>query len=102
MWGDTAECIRRLAKEILCVSRGGSAGLKGAWWQNEEVKEKVKDKREGYKALVSCGAEKEKEVNRVRYKTLKKEAKKAISLAKNNDFETLYQRLDLKKGEKEV
>ena len=44
----------------------------------------------------------EVEVNRAQYKTVKKEAKKAVAVAKNNAYEKLYQKLNSKRGENEV
>jgi len=41
-----AECIQWSAKEILGTSRRGGSRMKGAWWWNEEVKEKVTEKKE--------------------------------------------------------
>jgi len=46
--------------------------------------------------------EEEVEFNKVQYKTAKKEAKKAVAVAKNNAYERLYQRLNTKGGENEV
>jgi len=66
------------------------------------VKGKVKAKQEKYKALVGNRTDEEKEVNRVQYKIAKKEAKKAMAVAKNNAYERLYQRLNSKEGENEV
>jgi len=39
-----AECIQKLAREVLGVSKEGSGGMKLAWWWSEEVKRKVKAK----------------------------------------------------------
>ena len=60
MWEETVDCIRNSAKEVLGVSRVGSGRLRGAWWQGEEVKEKVKAKQERYKALVNSTTDKKK------------------------------------------
>ena len=60
IWEVLVACIRESAKEVLCVSRGGGSRLEGAWWWNNEVKEKVKVKQDVYAALNECSTEKEK------------------------------------------
>ena len=64
--------------------------------------EKVKEKQEKYKPLVGTRTDKGKEVNKVQYRIAKREAKKAVVVAKNNTYERLYQRLNSKEGENEV
>ena len=59
-------------------------------------------KQKAYKTLVNSVTERENEVNRVRYKIEKREAKKAVTVTKNNTYERLYQKLESRKGEKEV
>jgi len=66
------------------------------------VKVKVKAKQEKYNDLVGSRTDEEKEVNRVQYRIVKKEAKKAVAVAKNNAYERLYQRINYKEGENEV
>ena len=44
----------------------------------------------------------EKEVNRVHYRIARREANRAVSVAKNNAYDKLYERLESKVGEKEV
>jgi len=39
MWKGMAQCIRRLTKEALGISRGGGGRQSGEWWWNEEVRE---------------------------------------------------------------
>ena len=102
IWEGMADCIRRTAREVLGVSREGSGRMKGAWWWSEEVKRKVKAKQEKFKALMESRTEEEVESNRVQYKTARKEAKKAVAVAKNDAYERLYQKLDSKGGENEV
>ena len=53
MWEAMVDCIRRSAKEILGSSRRGGNKMEGAWWWNEEVKEKVKEKKEAYTIFMS-------------------------------------------------
>jgi len=76
--------------------------MKGAWWWSEEVKEEVKAKQEKYKALVGSRTDEEKKVDKVQYRIAKREAKKAVTVAKNNAYERLHQRLNSKEGEREV
>jgi len=102
IWKEMEDCIRRLAREALGVSREGSMRMKGAWWWSEEVKGKVKVKQEKYKALIESRIEKEVEFNKVQYKTAKKEAKKPVAVAKSIAYDWLYQRLNSKEGENEV
>ena len=75
--------------------------MKGAWWWNGEVKEKVEEKKEAYAVFTNSGTDKEKDINRVRYRAAKKVAKKAV-VAKSVAYDRLYQKLETKKGEKEV
>ena len=90
MWEDMAECIRRSAKEVLGVSKGRSGRMKGVWCWSKEVKEKVKEKQEKYKALVGGRMDEENEVNKLQYRIVKREAKKVVAVAKNNAYERLY------------
>ena len=102
MWEALAGCIRESAKEVLGIWSGGGSRLEGAWWWNDEVKRKVKDKQNAYAALLECRTEEEKEIFKIKYKDAKKVAKKAVALAKNNAFERLYQKLETKEGEKDI
>jgi len=98
MWKRMAQCIRRSAKEILGVSTGRGGRQSGAWWWNERVKEKVKDKQKAYATLISCTSEEEKGVRETTYKA----AKKAVAIAKHNAYERLYQKLETKEVKKDV
>jgi len=76
MWDTMAECIRRSAKEILGTFKRGGSKMRGARWWNDEVKEKVKEKKEAYAIFVNCGTDEEKETSRVRYKATKRPPRK--------------------------
>jgi len=76
--------------------------MQGAWWWSEEVKGKVKAKHEKFKALMESRTEEKVEFNKVQYKNAKKEAKKAMAVAKNNAYERLFHKLSTKGGENEV
>jgi len=90
IWEEMAECIRRSAREVLGVTRKGSARMKGAWWWSEEVKGKVEAKQEQFKALMESRTEEEVEARKGQYRIAKKEAKRAVTVAKNNAYERLY------------
>ena len=79
MWEPMVVCIQRSAKEILGTSRRGGSRMKGPWWWNEEVKEKVKEKKEAYADF-----------------------KKAVAVAKSMTYDRLYQKQNTKEREKEL
>jgi len=85
-----AECIRKSAREVLGVTREGRARMKGARWWSKEVKGKVEAKQEQFKALMESRTEEEVEARKVQYRITKKEAKRAVAVAKNNAYERLY------------
>lgn len=41
MWGKTASCTRKEAREVFGVSRGRLSYYLGDWWWNGEVQKKV-------------------------------------------------------------
>ena len=102
MWKAMADCIRRSAKEVLGTSRRGGNKMEGAWWWNEEIKEKVREKKEAYADFMNNGADGERYIGRTRYKAAKKVAKKAVVVANSMAYEKLYHRLGTKEGENEV
>jgi len=97
-----ADCIRRSAKEVLGASRRGGNRMKGVWWWNEEVKEKVREKKEAYADFVNSEKDGEREVNRARYKAAKKVVKRAVAVAKSLTYDRLYHGLKTKEWEKDV
>ena len=92
MWEAMADCIRRSVKEIMGSSRRGGNKMEGAWWWNEEVKEKVMEKKEAYAKVMNSGSDEEREIKSIRYKAAKKVAKRAVAVAKSLAFDRLYHR----------
>ncbi|XP_066381990.1 uncharacterized protein [Miscanthus floridulus] len=78
-----ATCVRKIASEVLGVTKGSGYNSKDTWWWNEDVQKTIKKKKE-------C------------YKPVKKTTKRAVSEAKGRAYEDLYQRLSTKKEEKGI
>jgi len=89
MWEAVADSIRRSAKDTLGVSRGGGIRMEGAWWWNEEIKEKVRSKKEAYAEFMGSSSEEEREQKRIGYKVAKKVARTAVAVAKRQAFDRL-------------
>jgi len=98
MWERMAHEIKKVAKETLGESRGFGPRGKEFWWWNDSVQSKVRIKKDCFKDWSRCknGETWDK------YKIAKKEAKKAVSEARTQAFEGLYQSLGTKEGEKSI
>jgi hypothetical protein len=98
MWLKMATCVRKVASEVFDVSRGGKRKAKDTWWWNDEVQRAIREKKECFKRL-----HQDKSVANIEgYKIAKRVAKRAVSVAKDQAYNGLYQRLDTKEGEKDI
>jgi phage terminase small subunit len=71
--------------------------LKRQWW-NEKVQKAIKEKKECFSRMYL-----DRSVDSVeRYKVAKKTAKWAVSEARDQVYDGLYQRLGMKEGEKDI
>ncbi|GJN32405.1 hypothetical protein PR202_gb20913 [Eleusine coracana subsp. coracana] len=97
MWLKMATCVRKVALEVFGVSRGGKQEAKDTWWWNDEVQRAIKEK-ECFKRLHLDKSA----ANIEGYKIAKRAAKQAVSVAKGQAYDNLYQRLGTKEGEKDI
>ncbi|AQK94588.1 Nuclear pore complex protein NUP205 [Zea mays] len=98
MWRKMATCIRKIASEEFGLSQGNRRKVKDTWWWNEDVQKAIKEKIDCYKRLHhdKCADKIEK------YRIAKKSAKRAVSRARGQAYDDLYQRLNTKQGEKDI
>jgi hypothetical protein len=98
MWLKMATCVRKVVSEVFGVSRGGKQEVKETWWWNDEVQRATKENKECFKRLHL-----DKSATNIEgYRLAKRSAKRAISVAKGQAFDDLYQRLGTKEGEKDI
>jgi hypothetical protein len=90
MWLKMTTCVRKVASEVFGVSRGGKQKVKDTWWWNDEVQRAIRE--ECFKRLHH-----DKSVANIEgYKIAKRVAKRAVSIAKGQAYDDLYQRLGTK------
>ena len=99
-WQKVAEMIRSIARIELDETSGkiSTAGRRETWWWNQEVQEKLKDKRNAKKVWDTMRDDASKLTN----KTARKQAKREVAKARNKAYEELYKKLETKKGENEL
>jgi hypothetical protein len=98
MWMKMSTCIRKVASEEFGVTKGGKRETKEIWWWNENVQNAIKEKKECFSRMHL-----DRSVDNVeRYKVAKKTAKRAVSEARGQMYDGLYQQLGTKEGEKGI
>jgi hypothetical protein len=98
MWMGMTTCIKKVASEEFGVTKGGKREAKETWWWNEKVQKAIKEKKECFRRMhLDRSAD-----NVEWYKVAKKTAKQAVSEARGQMYDGLYQRLGTKEGEKDI
>ena len=98
MWKNMAKKVEIVAKEILGESKGFGPRDKETWWWNEDVQEKVRNKKNCFKAIHLCNSAE----NWEKYRLARKEAKKVVSEARAKAYEGFYKELGTKAGEQKI
>ena len=96
-WQRVAEMTRSIAIMKLGEKSGkvSTEGKRETWWWNQEVQEKLKDKRKAKKVWNTI----RDDASMLAYKTARKQAKREMAKARNKAYEELYEKLETKKGE---
>jgi hypothetical protein len=98
MWMKISTYIRKVASEEFGVTKGGKRETKEIWWWNEKVQNTIKEKKECFRRMHL-----DRSVDNIeRYKVVKKTVKRAVSEARGQMYDGLYQRLGTKEGEKDI
>ncbi|GJW91913.1 retrovirus-related pol polyprotein LINE-1 [Tanacetum coccineum] len=107
MWKTLASVIRDVAKDSLGVASESArthSTHRESWWFCEEVQTKVATKQSRFKEFLACsdGNQEDIDLAKERYKVAKREAKIAVSQAKDKAYEDLYKKLDSKKRANDI
>ena len=93
-WKELKQVLQAAAKEVCGTTKGGKK-KEETWWWGDEVQVAIKEKKETSKEMAVNGGSKEK------YKR-KKEAKQAVSKAKEKAWEEWCNKLETYEGEKNI
>ena len=99
-WQRVAEMMQSIARRERGEASGkvSTAGRRKMWWWNQEVQEKLKDKKKAKKVWDTIRVD----ASKLAYKTARKQAKREVAKARNKGYEELYKNLETKEGENEV
>ena len=98
-WTTNSKHIIGIGEEVFGKTSGKDPPQdKETWWWNNEVREKVKEKKEAKKTYDRMGNEEKERA----YREANKEAKRAVAQAKARAREDMYDKLETREGEKTI
>lgn len=97
-WCTLKTAVLEAATEVCGCTKGGKHQGKETWWWSEEVQEKIKKKKESFKAWQRGGSEDLREA----YKEAKRETKKVVAKAKEEAWADWYDNMETEEGEKMI
>jgi hypothetical protein len=98
MWMNMTTCIRKVILKEFEVTKGDKREIKQTWWWNEKVQNAIKEKKECFRRMHL-----DRSANNVeRYKVTKKTVKRAVSEARGQIYDGMYQWLGTKECEKDI
>jgi hypothetical protein len=98
MWIKMTTCIRKVALEEFGVTKRGKRETKDTWWWNEKVQKTIKEKKECCRRMHL-----DRSMDNIGwYKVVKMTTKRAVSDARGQMYDGLYQRLGTKEWEKDI
>ncbi|XP_075976493.1 uncharacterized protein LOC142976811 [Anticarsia gemmatalis] len=103
-WNEMASCVRSVATNVFGESKGKRMIDKDTWWWNEEVQRALKEKKDAFKDWKSvdiCNPIMREEKRKV-YNESKKQAKKAVAIARGKVQDNLYKSLETPQGQKQL
>ncbi|XP_071680971.1 uncharacterized protein [Lolium perenne] len=98
MWTSMATCLWKVVVEEFGVTKGSRREAKDTWWWNDEVQKVIREKKDCFRCLYLDRSA----ANMEKYKVAKKAAKRTVSEARGRAYEDLYQRLNMKEGERDI
>lgn len=97
-WETRAEMLRKAGEKVLGMMSGKQNNAKETWWWNEEVQEKIKEKKaakRNWDMLQDADS-------REKYKESRKNAGRAVAKSKEKAYKELYDKLETREGENEL
>ena len=95
-WQRIAEMIRSIARRKLGETSGkvSTAGRQETWWWNQDVQEKLKDKKKAKKAWDTI----RDDASKLAYKTARKQLREKWQRQETRQTRQLYDKLETKEG----